>query len=380
MTEIHAKYLYLIAITGIISAIYGLLLIRDWWKSGPTERRRQALNVWTLLPIMALAQYFVAGYLFNLSQPVETWTKDFDPLILIFAGLIAAPGGLALLVHAVRKKTPEYAERMQELLQYAPDNRKEAIKRDFTRKITHIIQFGVIFAIDLIGFNILTALFPTPETIQQSRLIFWGIAPGVNYITFSWTWAGWGDPSAQVGESRVLFFAFFYCLFYFMITSELCRHSERWRFLFDRTIHKSLRRDEAGRKIASYALFPAGYMFACLFLPYFAVVGIIAGGCLGDLAASQVGMRWGRHRFPHQHKTWEGLAAGSIVTFCAGLLFLGPIWALILAGCFAFVDLISEWPVPMSDNLLFPIVCTVVFCLLPLAGLQISPLIIAMAG
>jgi dolichol kinase len=157
-----------------------------------------------------------------------------------------------------------------------------------------------------------------------------------------------------------------------MLTSELCRQSHSWRYLFDTAVYKSLRADEAPR-IAAYAFFLAGYMFACIFLPYFAVVGLLAGGCLGDLAASQIGLRWGRHHFSHQSKTLEGWFAGIVVTYLASVLFLGFTLALVYLVLFAIVDFCTEKPIPISDNLLFPIMGILAFTLFSYLGVMPAP-------
>ncbi|HMF32727.1 MAG TPA: hypothetical protein VKK79_14985 [Candidatus Lokiarchaeia archaeon] len=376
MADMRGTYLDLIAVTGVMTAIYSFLLLLTWWHSEPANRKAQELNVWTLLPIMGLSQYFIAGYLFNMSQSPVRSILGMDAFIVAYLAMTAGPGIIAILLRLVKKKTPERVLKLKELQTYEQENKAEAIHRDLVRKISHIIQFAAIFAIDFIGFAVATAFYGVDINQTLFRLDFWGYGT-VKYLTFPWSLAEWGNINARVSTARILLFDFFYCLFFVMLTSELCRHSATWQYPFDTAVHKSIRRDEGGR-IASYVLFPAGYLFACMFLPYFAVIGILAGGCLGDLAASQVGMRWGRHCFPHQRKTWEGLVAGSVVTFLASFLFLGVIWAIVLVGCFIFVDFVTEKPIHMSDNLFFPLVGIIIFNLLTFLGIQIAPIIITM--
>lgn len=360
-----------LVVTGAITAIYLALLLRLWWQMTPVNRKAQALNMMILVISLGFAQYFIAGHLYNMSQ-VPVLLNDLDPLVPLFLAESAVPGGIAIFLRVVWKKTPARVQHLQEKVANRGKDSHDIIHQDWVRKISHVAQFLAIFAIDFIGFSILAAIFPGWGSFSFRKLDFWGLGGG-DYLGFSWTWDGWANSTAFISASRLLFFNVFYCLTFFMLTSELCRHSRSWRYLFDTTVHKILRVEETPQ-IAGYAFFPAAYMFACIFLPYFAVLGLLAGGCLGDLASSQAGLRWGRHHFSHQSKTWEGLFAGMVVTFLASLLFLGFTLALVYLILFAFVDFCTEKPVPISDNILLPLMGILAFTLCSFLGITPAPL------
>ncbi|OLS13816.1 MAG: hypothetical protein RBG13Loki_2577 [Promethearchaeota archaeon CR_4] len=372
--DMRVSYTLVLVITGAITALYCALLLRIWWRMGPTERKTQAFNIFILIISLGFAQYFFAGHLYNMSQRLPVLIGTIDPLIPLTLSLTVIPGAVAIFLRVIKKKTPERLEYLRAITKKHDTTPRNIIRHDWQRKISHVIQFLAIFAIDFIGFGILSSLFLKNWNPSKLRLEFWGLGTG-NYIGFSWTWDGWAYRKSYISAFRLVFFEFFYCLTLILLTSELCRHSHSWRYVFDKVVSKNLRPEEQSR-IAAYALFPAGYMFASIFLPYFAVVGLLAGGCLGDLAASQVGLRWGRHHFPHSRKTWEGLVAGGVVTFFASLPFIGITWALIYFVLFTIVDFCTEKPVPISDNLLLPITGIFVFNLCSSLGIAYFPLIV----
>ncbi len=370
---IREAYIIVLIITGIITAFYSALLLRLWWKMESERRKTQALNIWILVIALGFAQYFIAGHLYNMSQ-FPILLSSFDPLVPLLLIESAVPGGFALFIRIFKKKTPERAQYLHTVMEKQGTTARDIVRRDWKRKLTHIVQFLAIFAIDFIGFSILAALFSQGLSISYLRLEYWGVGEE-NYLGFSWSWNGWAVSNAYISGFRLLFFNFFYCLTFFLLTSELCRNSVSWSYMFDKIVYKNLRAREEPT-IAAYALFPVGYMFACVFLPYFTVVGLLAGGCLGDLTASQVGLRWGRHQFPHQHKTWEGLIAGCLVTFLASLAFIGIGGALIFLVLFGVIDYLTEKPIPISDNLLLPISGIFAFTLATSLGISLWPIFI----
>ncbi len=367
-------YVVTLGITGATTIVYEILLIRWWAWLTPERRRGQAFNAWTLAAVLAFAQYFLAGYLHNVSQMPQQ-AGEFEAIQLVIVALTTIPGAVALVGRVIRPKTPEDQQRSQAFLPGGAQATESPVRRDLRRKLSHVVQFAAIVAIDVLGFYALVFIFQLPLT-PEWRLELWGYGPK-EFFTFSWTWEGWVVPGKYIAVSRLVIFSFFYCLTFTMLTSELCRHTRSWRYGFDAIVHRTLRPNEVDG-IAAYALFPAGFVLASIFLPYFGIIGTCAGWCLGDMAASQVGMRRGRHQFPHQKKTWEGLAAGTAVTFGASVAFLGIPWAVILAILFASADLLTEKPIPISDNLLLPILAVVVFTGLQMVGIQVAPIFISL--
>jgi dolichol kinase len=104
-----------------------------------------------------------------------------------------------------------------------------------------------------------------------------------------------------------------------------------------------------------------------------AVIAVIAVTVFADSASALVGVRWGRMRWPHNHgKTLVGTAGGTFVAFAVALPFVGPIAAAAAGIAFMVVDIAAPVPVPVSDNLLNPIVLAATFTLL---GPWLAPLI-----
>ena len=115
----------------------------------------------------------------------------------------------------------------------------------------------------------------------------------------------------------------------------------------------------------TYLFFAIGQMFAAFISPpmiFFAILGI---GSISDLITSQVGIRYGKtHISWNKKKTWEGTIAGTLITFVVCFLFIGVLWSLIFSIAYLIFDVITNKPVKISDNLLIPIGCSVVYILI----------------
>lgn len=131
-----------------------------------------------------------------------------------------------------------------------------------------------------------------------------------------------------------------------------------------------------------------GMVPAVFFLPLSLVASIGMIAALADAAASIVGKRWGKHKFPKGgKKSVEGYIAGSCVAFIIGyifvlifgFLFTSPItiasflipivYAGVAALTFFILDVLSP---PIDDNLLNPLGLT--FAILPVWLLLGMPL------
>ncbi|MEX2714798.1 MAG: phosphatidate cytidylyltransferase [Candidatus Sigynarchaeum springense] len=101
----------------------------------------------------------------------------------------------------------------------------------------------------------------------------------------------------------------------------------------------------------------------------FAGFGVL---CFGDTAGMIFGRIFGKHKlWKGSIKSWEGAIAGTVVAFIASLFFIEWPFALIMAGIYLAVDIITS-RVPISDNFLIPILTALIF--LPLLPLVQSPL------
>ncbi len=156
---------------------------------------------------------------------------------------------------------------------------------------------------------------------------------------------------------------------------------------------KAMKKHEIGSFTATFDMV-LGLVPAVFFLPLSLVAAIGMISALADAAASIVGKRWGRHKFPKGgKKSVEGYIAGSAVAFIIGyivvlifgflfgnpitpLTFLIPLaFAGVAALTFFILDVLS---LPLDDNVLNPVGITFAFLplwyvLLPLlAGLGIT--------
>ncbi|MHA1148214.1 MAG: hypothetical protein ACTSR8_08210 [Promethearchaeota archaeon] len=124
-----------------------------------------------------------------------------------------------------------------------------------------------------------------------------------------------------------------------------------------------------------YAVGPQIYLtLACTIVFLFAVLGVftpsvaIAGmmiAAFGDAAAAIFGRKFGKHKFntiiqKEEQKSYEGLIAGFVVSFICGFIFVGPLVALLGAATFSIIDYFNP---KIADNILNPILCTIVMML-----------------
>ena len=133
---------------------------------------------------------------------------------------------------------------------------------------------------------------------------------------------------------------------------------------------KAMKKHEIGSFTATFDMI-LGAIPAIFFLPLSLVAAIVMISALADAAASIVGKRWGKHKFPKGgKKSVEGYIAGSAVAFVVGYIivlilgftfaqplttvaFLVPLaYAGIAALVFFVLDVLS---LPLDDNVLNPI-------------------------
>jgi len=136
---------------------------------------------------------------------------------------------------------------------------------------------------------------------------------------------------------------------------------------------KAMKEHEIGSFTATFDMV-LGLVPAVFFLPLSLVAAIGMVSALADAAASIVGKRWGKHKFPKDgKKSVEGYIAGSAVAFVIGYVivlifgflftptgttadFLVPLaYAGVAALVFFVLDVLS---LPLDDNVLNPLVIT----------------------
>jgi dolichol kinase len=88
-----------------------------------------------------------------------------------------------------------------------------------------------------------------------------------------------------------------------------------------------------------------------------ALVSVFTTASMADSASALVGMRWGTRKWFHNPgKSYAGTIAGTVVAGAAALVLVGPLGALLCMGVFLATDVAAPIPVPVTDNLLNPVI------------------------
>ncbi|MHA2007521.1 MAG: hypothetical protein ACXABO_07050 [Promethearchaeota archaeon] len=229
-------------------------------------------------------------------------------------------------------------------------------KKDSIRKFNHVLIFaglllvwyiGLYLAFDKTGSS--SGMIPEENNmlLQYSKLLN---KPGsIIDVLFSFGWFYY-----------ILFF-FFYLLCMFMLANEFTRKSNHFSFPFNISTKMILsEREKLG--YGTYLYFTIGQTFAAFICPPMVFFAILGMGSISDLITSQIGIRFGkRHIFWNKDKTWEGTLAGTFVTFLICFLFLGIIWSIIFSLAFTIFDVLTNKPIKLSDNLLIPVGCSLIY-------------------
>ena len=160
--------------------------------------------------------------------------------------------------------------------------------------------------------------------------------------------------------------AFIFLSFYIVVFTmgTYFRHaplSGRYMETFQRWLKQWL---SAGERTAEESkLFMAAYFgmvgmaIPILLSPARVALAAILTLALGDPTATMVGLKYGKHKWPHNpHKSLEGSACMMLVIFCVLLPFASPFVSLLTA---VSVALFESMPLAMSDNLLIPLFTTI---------------------
>ena len=232
-------------------------------------------------------------------------------------------------------------------------------RKDTHRKLNHVLIFlglvlvwyiGLFIAQDYTG----SSAGMIPEENNMLLLYFRLIleSNSIFGVLFSLGWFYY-----------ILFF-FFYIFSLFILANEFARKSRTLSFPF--TFFTKIYLSEKERQnYGSYLFFAIGQMFAAFVCPpmvFFTILGI---GSISDLMTSQMGIRFGKtHISWNKNKTWEGTIAGTLVTLAICFLFVGIYWSLIFTLAFLVFDIFTVKPINLSDNLLIPIGCSLIYLLI----------------
>ncbi|MBD3352135.1 MAG: hypothetical protein GF364_11665 [Candidatus Lokiarchaeota archaeon] len=241
----------------------------------------------------------------------------------------------------------------------------KTLTQDIKRKTAHLVLFIVLIC-GAAGY----------EAIYYS---IYGFRADI-YPSFAWEYREGPFWFFRIVEDfnnypRVsIFHLYFLCIFfmagYLFIMFETVRHSKIFYLPLDRIAFFMFREEEFDSLATYFEFFLAVSVSAFVLPPLlgFAIVGI---SCIGDLMASQCGIRWGkRHIRFNPKKTWVGTIAGTVSSFLITSIFAGNLYGFLAALVFMIIDIVTEKPVPISDNLLLPICETTLFIILNLLGVQ----------
>ena len=232
-------------------------------------------------------------------------------------------------------------------------------KIDTLRKINHVLIFIGLFAVWSISFGIVMNFSGSWEgmiPVENNMLLIYvqllTKSKNINEVLLSFGWFYY-----------ILFF-FFYAFCFVMLANEFTRKNSRYVFPFN-FMSKLLLSEDEKRGYGTYLYFAIGQMFAAFLCPPMVFFAILGMSSIGDLMASQVGIRHGkRHISWNQKKTWEGTIAATISCFFICLFFIGIIWGVIFSIAFLLFDLFTGKGfrnVNLSDNLLIPIGCALLY-------------------
>jgi dolichol kinase len=237
-------------------------------------------------------------------------------------------------------------------------------KKDFFRKLNHVLIFIGLFVVWYVSYNIIRDIIINNDNNNKEIKI----DPAITNMLYLYLRLLTTPKSiAQVLFSLewfyyVLFF-FFYIFCLTLLTNELTRKTKNFSFIFN-FIPKftTIFSEEEKKSYCSYLYFSIGQLFASLLCPPMAFFAILGMSSIGDLMSSQIGIRYGKIKISWNHeKTYEGTLAGTSTTFIICLFFIGPFYALIFSLAFFIFDMITTKPLNLNDNLLIPIGCAIIY-------------------
>ncbi|MFW9771354.1 MAG: hypothetical protein ACFFBY_12835 [Promethearchaeota archaeon] len=233
---------------------------------------------------------------------------------------------------------------------------KSKVKNDLYRKVPHALMFIGILALWLIGVYVIYSTIGTTEgMIPYENNMFYlylqilTMPNSIRSVLFSLGWFYY------------LLLFFFYVFALIMLTNEFTRKSRYVSFPTNIFCTIFLNKNEK-ESYGTYLYFSIGHMFAALICPPMVFFSILGISTIADLVASQIGIRYGKNHISfNQNKTWEGTFAGSIAAFFISFPFIGHIWAFIFTITFLFLDILTEKPLKISDNLIFPMALSIIY-------------------
>jgi dolichol kinase len=244
-----------------------------------------------------------------------------------------------------------YVEKMTKENQYHIDI---SLKMEYIRKSFHLM--GLLLLIAYFGCFI---LFPVTLIISDSVIeLIHDIKPAYELV--------WGPISLfpyVSGDSQAIIDLTMMALIgalFFAIISDSIRILWGPEYSLFNFLTRSMLRNKEINAGGPQIYIITGFIFSYM-LYMFGVLNILvvfAGiliACLSDAAAALVGRKYGKHKIKVRSgdsKSIEGFLAGTLVAYLIGLIFVGPVYAIIGALIFFLTDYL---PIYTADNILNPI-------------------------
>jgi len=222
-------------------------------------------------------------------------------------------------------------------------------KMEVIRKSFHLTGFLLVIAYYGIGYLVNDALKILLQPGDPVYLFLWGNQSPYPYE--------FGDFQAVV---ELIMFALVATLA-FVIVSDIIRIVWGPEYSIFNFLTKSMLRNKEKNAAGPQIYIITGFIFS--YMLYMAKIipdvrvffaGILIA-CLSDASAALIGRRYGKHKVILRNKdvkSIEGFIAGVVIAYIIGLVFVGPIYAIMGALIFFLTDYL---PSVTADNILNPI-------------------------
>ncbi len=346
---------------------------QDSLKKDPNETldtRREPLN---LVGMIVLLLFSWIIFQIKVGFRLEGKPGDLPAIVL---GTIP----VIILILLVLINTIQYLRGKQKVRRYGVITEQISLstrskwKIELTRKIYHLIAIAItvcaLFGAYLfVRFQAqVTPSTPVSEYYQTLYETFWGSRDGLDYLYLVFI-----RITMPLGQTILILFMYGTALV--CLTIDLTRLSKRIHFILHKEMQSLMRYKEIDT-LASYTHFSVGYLFTSLVLPPILFLSGLILVALADPVASFVGMLWGKHRYAWNAKSIEGTLAGMLVSLLLMVPLVGWIYASAGAVVFGVIDLITPYPIRLSDNLVLPVGITFIFVILSLIGIPFQSFIL----
>lgn len=329
------------------------------------ETRQEPFNLVLMIILLLIIFIFV-----NLKVGFEFDGTEGDlpgKIMAIIPGLLLI---FILCVNLVKKLKGE-----KKVRRFGLENEQVSSKRtlemkiDLKRKFYHIFVFCMIFTFLFVGYLLIKAkadLYGRFSLYFRLLESYWGSSNDLDYVEI--IFLRHSLPLAQT-----LTFLFMYGAALILLVIDLTRLSRNIHFIMHKESQRIMRYKELDT-LASYTHFAVSYLFASIILPPMLFLASLCLASFADPAASIIGYKFGKKRYYWNSKSIEGTIFGSLFAFLSMIWFVGWFYAFIGMVIFAIIDIFTPKPIKISDNLLMPVITTIIFVILSFAGIPYTPI------